>query len=322
MTRERKIIQDMIVPKKKQVDTPVVSHEKKDNPIIKEVPVKKYEPVVRVTENKNFEYKPRDQYDLPHKKSHWGIVVIIIVCCVVLTFVIGGLFTSATVIIEPITSSMPIDIRTTLNQSRVDGGLFFGTMTEDIIQETRVPKDSVESSISTLVLQVSSRIEMVRSRMINDIPESMMHFPLIIAEPYSVEQIDEGENILVRVHQPVTLILVDRLELATMIQKNQNTESLGNLIIASPEDMIATTTALVAAGSIPSSISVRITGAPVITGMIVPEDVKQLVVGKKLSHAKELLAEISEIASLDITMTPPWRRVMPAHTDEITVQIK
>ena len=95
-----------------------------------------------------------------------------------------------------------------------------------------------------------------------------------------------------------------------------------SIVLDSWNGLTVTSSDVAQGGTIPQTIHVRITGTATLVGNIKPSDVITLVAGQSRSQVRMILNKAPEITSYTLSVTPPWRRLLPIDPAQITVIVK
>jgi hypothetical protein len=328
MVRERKIIQDMVVPTKKKAvpqqlpfsrsqESHQVSEKTREiNQSIERavLPIEIIEPV-----RNNQDYKNRKSN---HKKSNFGIWFVSTALLLVLLVTIGGFFTKLTLVIETKKVEQPLDREIVLTKNNTAPGLFFGTISETVIDSVVLENlENEDIRKAELVSRVENKAIGLRQRLSQDVPDSKMIFPLIIAEPVVFTKNENDLVVELVASKTVTLIIVDKQLLAQLVYKNSSQDGTAVFTITDSRDMLATTSLLVSSVEIPETIPVRLTGTPLLTTLIAPQEITRAVQGKKISEIKERVTSIPEIQSFSLKIRPFWRTMAPSNQNLIRITV-
>lgn len=154
-----------------------------------------------------------------------------------------------------------------------------------------------------------------------EIPKNMIVLPITIPTKTSTlttESTDDG--IIVTIMQPITLLLVNRSEIAQVLYKSLIKDgTLEQLTLESFSGLTIVSNDITNTQSVPEKIQVRITGMMQLYGLINKEEVQEKIVGNSRSQVKEYLESKEEIESFTLRMRPFWRRVLPAQKQDISV---
>lgn len=329
MVRERKIIQDMVVPTKKKAvpqqlpfsrsqeshrapEKPREMNQPLENPVL---PIEIIEPARNTNDYRNSNHK--------NKKSNLGIWFISIALILVLLVTIGGFFAKLTMVIDTKKIEQPLDREIVLTKNNTASGLFFGTISETIIDSVVLENlENEEVQKAELVSIVENKAIGLRQRLSRDVPESKIIFPLIIAEPVVFTKNENDLVVELVASKTVTLIIVDKQSLAQLVYKNSSQDGTAVFTVTDSRDMLATTSLLVSSVEIPDSIPVRLTGTPLLTTLISQQEITRVVQGKKISEIKQLLTSVPEIQSFSLKIRPFWRTTAPSNQNLIRITVK
>lgn len=315
--QKKKIIQDVIIPARNPTPR-LVSSEKKDVPIISSSQ--------KIQEEKRYSIdtlqKKYDPNNHPSKrgKKTIGVWFFAIITLIALVLVIGVFFAQLTIVVTPKRATVIVDNDILLNQEKNRQHLFFGTVSE-LIERTTNPINPENREIATIELRKEITEELYRKKqqMIKEIPEHMILFPIIIAEPITFSEIVQPEGMVITAKTTATLFIVDSVDFAKMIQIKNNRYPDLQMKVVNYDDVLATTNTLVSSSDVPTMIPVRLTGQITLEGIVSKDLIIKNVAGAKISSINEWLKKYAELEAFSVHHKPFWRRVVSENIDTITI---
>ena len=159
------------------------------------------------------------------------------------------------------------------------------------------------------------------ARLSEQVPENMIALPLVLpANPISITvdpKHDDGVHVIAT--QTVTIVVVDRVEIARMLGNSLGAEKNMKLVLRSFGDAAAMTNSIVVGQAIPQKVQVRVTGRVAVFGLLDTDAIKTKILGMSRADVKSFIGSISEIQSFKLTMRPFWRRILPIHAAQVEV---
>ncbi len=162
------------------------------------------------------------------------------------------------------------------------------------------------------------------ARLTDDLPDNSIALPLVIplADPTITIDGTQNDGVHVVAHRTVSTFVIDKSAIATSLGTSLNVPQGTNVVLNSWNGLTVTSSDVAQGGAIPQTIHVRITGTATLVGDIKPNNVVSLVVGQTRSQTRTILNKTPEITSYTLSVTPPWRRLLPNDPSQITVTVK
>lgn len=180
----------------------------------------------------------------------------------------------------------------------------------------------VASARETLGQNLSITEEMVQ-RLKEELPKDMIVLPITFADTVPVITLESNheDGVHVVARKAVTIIMVKRGDLARLIGDRLNAPKGELLTISSLDGLSIASGALASPQDIPQTITIRITGTANIMGAIETYNVPVNLKGLSRVEARNAVLARPEVASVDIHMTPFWRRILPLDAEKISVTV-
>ena len=162
------------------------------------------------------------------------------------------------------------------------------------------------------------------ARLTDDLPDNSIALPLVIplADPTITIDGTQNDGVHVVAHRTVSTFVIDKSAIATSLGTSLNVPQGTDVVLNSWNGLTVTSSDVAQGGAIPQTIHVRITGTATLVGNITPSTIVALVAGQTRSQTRTILNKTPEIISYTLSVTPPWRRLLPTDPSQITVVIK
>lgn len=159
------------------------------------------------------------------------------------------------------------------------------------------------------------------ARLSEQVPDTMIALPLTLPEnPVSITLDPKHEDgVHVIASQTVTILVVNRSDIARAMGNSLGTQKDLSLTLKSFAGATAMVNNIVAGQPIPQKMQVRITGTPIVFGLLDTKIIKEKVLGLSRKDVKKYMSQTQEIDAYKINMRPFWRRVLPVSSDDVEV---
>lgn len=180
------------------------------------------------------------------------------------------------------------------------------------------------ATAQTQITQYFSDPSVFIARMTNEIPSTMMVLPIQIvpASPNFTTDGTKSDGVHITGNESITLLIVSKSDVAAALGKQLNIPNGIATIVPSFNNLTVTTATALAAGAIPQTMSIHISGTALVTGFVDGKKVQSSLVGISRKQAHHILDTTPEIQAYTLSITPFWRRILPTNTDQITVVLK
>ncbi len=188
----------------------------------------------------------------------------------------------------------------------------------------KVADPAAVAEAQATLLQDFSLADNMIVRMMEELPADMVALPVSFADSAPVISVESNheDGVHVVARKTVAVTMVRRTDLARLLGDRLNVPKDIQLTLTNLDGVTITTSALASPRSIPSTISVRISGTPTLLGRINESAIKDAVRAKSRWEANANLASVAEIEHFSTRMLPFWRRILPVDPVKISITIR
>ncbi len=161
-------------------------------------------------------------------------------------------------------------------------------------------------------------------RMSEELPVDMVVVPVPFpaSTPSVTTEAGHPDGVHVVAREAVTVLLVPRSDIAAALAADLAVPAGIPVILKSFEGLTVTTNDIVSGQSIPHQVQIRITGTATVTGKAATGISVIQLVGSTRKQIRDVFTQNPAIASVDIHMTPFWRRILPLDASKISIKVK
>ena len=186
--------------------------------------------------------------------------------------------------------------------------------------ESAADPSVLDQAKKTVAANLSDQESLV-ARLSQELPDNAIALPLVIplADPtVTVDGTHAGE-VHVIAHRTVSTFIVDKSAIAQALVAGLSVPDGTHVTMNSFDGLTVTSSDVAQSGAIPQVIHIRITGTATLLGDVDLAQIKSQILGLSRSKTRTLLNSIPEISSYTLSVTPPWRRLLPTDASQISV---
>ena len=161
-------------------------------------------------------------------------------------------------------------------------------------------------------------------RMSEELPADTIVIPIPFpaAAPSVVTEASHPDGVHVIAREAVTVMLVSRTDIAAALAGDLSVPAGVPVTLDSFDGLTVTTDDRVAGSNAPQQVHVRITGTGTLKGVARTGVSTAQLAGDTRKQIRDVFTQNPAIASVDIHMTPFWRRILPLDASKISIKVK